>query len=227
MVLRLSELYTSIQGEGPNVGLPTQFVRFAGCNLRCPGWPCDTPHAIDPAIWRHESQKLTPSELYEMLEEWPRAITLTGGEPFLQNNEALEEFCLVVKQNGYSIECFTNGTFLLPMTANIDYILDWKVKGSGERLTTQQHEARKANVLRMCIRDAVKFTVADEFDLLESHATYDLLRSQGAICQFFVGGVWGKIEDVVIVNYIEENKLDWRLNVQLHKHIWPAEARGV
>jgi len=70
--MRLSELYTSIQGEGPRVGQPVQFMRFAGCNLRCPSWPCDTQHAIDAARYRHEWETVTPEELAGRVPAWPK-----------------------------------------------------------------------------------------------------------------------------------------------------------
>src|ERR1700704_2587022 len=88
----LSEVYNSIQGEGPNVGQPTTFVRFAGCNMRCPGWPCDTPYAIDPAIWRYESMKASTMWVAEqILDLKPRHVCFTGGEPFMQPWEELQE----------------------------------------------------------------------------------------------------------------------------------------
>jgi 7-carboxy-7-deazaguanine synthase len=224
-MLRLSELYTSVQGEGPNVGIPTQFVRFAGCNLRCPGWPCDTPHAIEPSIWRQESEKLSADELFGRLASWPRSITLTGGEPFLQQEDDLHTFVHNAAEAGYKIDCFTNGTFDLPTwaIAEMTFILDWKLKGSGEQ-SANWAEVRERNVDRLMFSDYVKFTVAGMDDLEEA---YESWGRRSYRCQITVGGVWDKITDEEIVNFIMTRELPWRLNVQLHKHIWPANKRKV
>src|SRR3954453_605533 len=97
MALRLLEPYPSTQGEGPNVGKLTQFVRFAGCNLKCPGWPCDTPFSIDPAQYRNEMQLVTARTLArsvfaEFTATGAENICLTGGEPTLQPQGELYVF---------------------------------------------------------------------------------------------------------------------------------------
>lgn len=231
--LRLSELYTSIQGEGPNVGQATQFVRFAGCNLRCPGWPCDTPHSIDPSIWHVESEKLDSEELYRRLADWPMSLTLTGGEPFLQNNEQLKAFAeLAVAE--YSVDIFTNGTLPFPAWLFDHYaedstiILDWKLSGSGEILSDQQEDTRWDNVALLRDHDALKFTVTSFSDLDAARELFLKLVSDVELdCDVYVGGVWGAIQDYKIADYIMVHELDWKLNVQLHKHIWAPDKRGV
>lgn len=225
--LRVSEVYTSIQGEGPNVGTPTQFVRFAGCNLRCPGWPCDTPHAINPAIWRKEAKLWTPGELLGNLADWPRALTFTGGEPFLQQDDLMDEFITLCIQSGYTIEVFTNGTFAFPIFGPaINYILDWKLPGSGDRLMSRHQDNRMSNVEQLDCNDVIKFTVVSRADLVDAHIWLDRLRPRTQ-AQFFVGGVWDKITDKEIVKFTLDHRATWKLNVQLHKHIWPADERGV
>lgn len=231
MTLILSELYTSIQGEGPNVGQPTQFVRFAGCNLRCPGWPCDTEHAINPSIWRREAERLKPEQLVDKLALWPRALTLTGGEPFMQDIEELEEFFWETLSRGYTTDVFTNGTFEFPewAIAHCTIIFDWKLGGSGE--SHRNNTIRNNNLERLDRRHAVKFTVKDINDLEEARYYYETWQGKSHFPLpfqiFFVGGVWGQIADVEIIEFVEKHQLPWRLNVQLHKHIWKAEERGV
>lgn len=237
--LRLSELYTSIQGEGPNVGQPTQFVRFAGCNLRCPGWPCDTPHAIDPKIWREEAERLDFETLNDRLAEWPRSITLTGGEPLTQPSDELKNF-VELSVLDYEIDIFTNGTrpfpgWLVDPNNDITIIMDWKLPGSGEPFAqsnlfvapeTQSTRLENAGALRES--DAIKFTVKDIRDLDVARDTYYKLGDNlDCQAQVYVGGVWDAIDDQLIVEYITSHELDWKLNVQLHKYVWPAEARGV
>src|SRR5690348_12888833 len=110
-MLRLSETYTSFQGEGPNTGMRTQFVRFAGCNFKCPGWACDTPHAIDPKIFTKEQRPYEPQELADyVLGFRTQHICLTGGEPFLQNQTELNDFVVALVREGCTVEVFTNGS---------------------------------------------------------------------------------------------------------------------
>jgi len=229
--LRVSEIYISIQGEGPNVGSPVQFVRFAGCNLRCPAWPCDTPHAIEPSIYIKESRKYGPIELFADLADWPRALCFTGGEPFLQPRDEMDKFIKLCSDGRYHIECFTNGTFELPMDLNIRYILDWKLAGSGEALNTTQHAQRLENVRKFREVDAIKFTVAHEQDLREAVEVWRTIQQirPGMMPkpQFYIGAVWDRVSDKDLVEWMLENDCPWKLNVQLHKHIWPADERGV
>jgi 7-carboxy-7-deazaguanine synthase len=233
--LRLVEHYASVQGEGPRVGVPTQFVRFAGCNMRCPLWPCDTQHAIDPAIWRTNSRKVYARELADAVIAMAEAtgatnICLTGGEPFMQNNEELQRFveALQFSEKAFTVEAFTNGSFEWPTWAlqRVFFILDWKLAGSGEAMTA--FDIRKLNLNRMGPEDTVKFTIMDESDFDDAvHFTQSFLdrKYQG---QFFAGVVWGgPMTNEDLIGHILDNKLPWKLNVQVHKHIWDPNKIGV
>jgi 7-carboxy-7-deazaguanine synthase len=234
-VLRLSELYTSVQGEGPNTGLPTQFVRFAGCNMRCPGWPCDTQFAIEPSLYMAKneqgvvigSEKLDADVLVRRLPEWPKHLCLTGGEPFMQKHVDLQEFCEFAWERGYTIEVFTNGSFAFPPWAigGLRIMMDWKLEGSGEEYTGLEERLRNAQ--RLHVRDGIKFVVKGFRDLQQAHGVYEGIKEKDVAAQFWVGSAWGTISDAEIVEYMMEHRLPWRLNIQTHKVIWPAEARGV
>ena len=104
--LRVSEMYCSIQGEGTNMGTPTMFLRFAGCNMRCPGWPCDTPHAIEPSIWLKESEKFEIQGLVDRIQATTgvgvKNICWTGGEPFIQPLAELQRLYWALFEKGYS-----------------------------------------------------------------------------------------------------------------------------
>jgi 7-carboxy-7-deazaguanine synthase len=232
--LRLVEHYASVQGEGPRVGVPTQFVRFAGCNMRCPLWPCDTQHAIQPSIWRTSSRKVYAHELADAVLEMAEHtgatnICLTGGEPFMQNNDELRMFVENLRYAGaFTVEAFTNGSFEWPSWAlqSIYFILDWKLAGSGEAMTAL--DIRKLNLNRMGPEDAVKFTIMDESDFNDAvHFTQSFLdkKYQG---QFFAGIVWGApMTNEDLIGHILDQKLPWKLNVQIHKHIWDPNKIGV
>jgi 7-carboxy-7-deazaguanine synthase len=227
--LRLSEHFVSPQGEGPRTGILTQFVRFAGCNMRCPGWPCDTQYAIDPAIWRHDSYKRDPDALAadvlaQTKETGSVMVNLTGGEPFMQDHDLLEQF--IARLDGsYTIECFSNGSYLYPYWAiqRINFVLDWKLGGSGEADTAWEN--RYTNVKQLWAKDSVKFVVASIEDLHEARKIWNGIHEHTA-AEFWVGAAWAKYENADIVEFVKEFKLPWRLNVQLHNYVYEPQERG-
>lgn len=235
--MRVSEIYTSFQGEGPNVGRPTVFVRFAGCNLKCPGWPCDTPHAIDPAIFTKEQVKYTPEELAaEVVKQKIPNICLTGGEVMLQGREKIETFLrhlYKIHTAPVEIEMFTNGTFPLPrsiFTMVQTFILDWKLFGSGEDLGKGQGSVVIDNIRNLRgHQDAIKFTIKNRADYFEAKDRYHQFLetrsrpSGGAL--IYAGPVWGALDSAELASWILEDNLPWFLNTQLHKLIWPPDAR--
>lgn len=237
--LRVSEHYASVQAEGPHTGIPTQFFRFAGCNMRCPLWPCDTQHAIQPNLIRESSEWMTPQEAYTQIKEMAAAtgarnICFTGGEPFMQRTQAFSELLGFLinnhDNNPFTLEVFTNGSFRFDLVAGwraMSYMMDWKLSGSGEKDT--KLDTRTINYQYLNTYDGVKFVVSSMAELDEAKAVYEMLLHQygEARCQFWVGAAWDKIEPWRIVQYIMDNQLPWRLNVQVHKYIWEPEERGV
>lgn len=237
--LRLVEHYTSVQGEGPRTGVMTQFVRFAGCNMRCPGWPCDTQHAIQPSIYLRKksptqeagSYKRTPQELVgdviqKAHETGARNICLTGGEPFMQPIEKMTEFIKAIAGT-YTIEAFSNGsfTYTLPILERVNFIMDWKLPGSGEADTALSN--RLDNALRLKDTDAIKFVVTNYVDELDALKTYRMLKEADCKAMFYIGAAWDRITVPEILKFIEDHKLDWKVNVQVHKYIWDPDKQGV
>lgn len=233
--MRVSEVYASTQGEGPRVGETTIFTRFGGCNLRCPGWPCDTQHAIDPAF-RKEWTVHTPAELRDRILKTAaisgaRTVTYTGGEPFLQNSGELRLLTqMLIEDYGMNVECFSNGTLEYPEWAanHISFIMDWKLPGSGEDPYNRMRQLNLELLTWSRADHAVKFVCKDEADFHAAHAMWATLSShtQGNI-QFYYGRVWdGEIENKDLVELVMKYKLPWKLNVQMHNYIWPANERG-
>lgn len=233
--MRVSEIYASSQGEGPNVGKTTIFLRFGGCNLSCAGWPCDTQHAIDPA-YRKEWLNQTPQTVFNRVLEaadlvGANLVTLTGGEPFLQPNSELYTLTELLHRSDFQVDCFSNGTLEYPLWApsRISFIMDWKLSGSGE---DPDNKIRLENLERLAqseLPQAVKFVIKDEQDLHQAHALWSVFMSGGAasFLEVFYGRVWGAdIRDKDLVAYVMQNKLPWRLNMQTHNLIWPANERG-
>lgn len=232
--LRIVEVYGSLQGEGPRTGLPTIFLRFAGCNMRCPGWPCDTQHAIDPSIYREpgNSWMSTPEALVDQLATTPslsniHAVCITGGEPFLQPAGLLQEFVELACEADYTLECFTNGSFLFPTWAfhRMTFMMDWKLRGSGEQQTGIDN--RLLNAKRLRRQDGLKFVVCDEADLIEAQGITHALTKTGFEAQIWVAPAWGRINPEAVVKYILHNDMPWRLNLQTHKYIFDPDAQGV
>lgn len=231
-MLRVSEVYASVQGEGPRTGQTTVFVRFGGCNLRCPGWPCDTQHAIDPQ-YRNEWAKLMPGNLLLDIISTAKVagaklITFTGGEPFLQPKDDLKYLVEQLIRAGYDIECFSNGTIEYPRWAvdHIRFIMDWKLPGSGE---DHMNETRLANLGNLAYMEgnAVKFVCKDEDDLLCAISLWSLHLQDCPKIIVYYGKVWeGDISDAHLAEHVMANQLPWRMNVQLHNYIWDPQERG-
>jgi 7-carboxy-7-deazaguanine synthase len=166
----------------------------------------------------------------------PRNVCFTGGEPFLQPAAQLYQVMTVLGTDGYTFEFFTNGSILFPswMRQRHDVyrirttiVQDWKLQGSGERDSFL--DIRGANRDNLSTRDAIKFTVKDEEDLHEAARVWMSIGAMMDPPLIYVGKVWEatKISDADVVEFILDEKLPWRLNVQLHKHIWPADQRAI
>jgi len=235
MVVRVSEVYLSVQGEGPRAGQRTVFVRFGGCNLRCPGWPCDTQHAIDPALYRNEWIKTEPADLVEQIDKVAEktlstAICFTGGEPFLQHHPDLAEVMDGLMVRGYgTYECFSNGTILYPewATRELSFIMDWKLPGSGEN---HLNPVRLKNLSNLKVKDAVKFVIKDRNDFEVAKELY--LRYIERIPnawrpRTYYGVVWGAMENSELIEWVLDAKLPWWINVQVHNYIWSRDQRGI
>jgi 7-carboxy-7-deazaguanine synthase len=222
--LRLTDLYVSIQGEGPRVGWPTTFIRFGGCNMRCPGWPCDTPYAIEPALWKNDPV-LSPAEVMERIYVLPGTSNycITGGEPTMQPTEVLTELALVhlMAYDDATIDVFTNGSLkVFPpwmMSGRVSIVLDWKLGGSGEAdrgLLTRVQNVEE----RLGKKDWIKLVIATEQDMEEAVAVWDRHRLN-TLANWCAGSAWQKMSEQDIAEFIVSQGLPWRLNVQMHKYI--------
>lgn len=226
MTLRLTELYSSIQGEGPNMGVVTSFVRFGGCNMRCPGWPCDTQHAIQPSMWRHDPVK-EAQEIMRDLKQMPgKNVCITGGEPTMQDPSALQQLANSLILQGYTIDVFTNGSLHeFPgwmMHPRVSIMLDWKLRGSGE--AQRGLPVRLQNVQLLRPKDGMKFVICDEQDFEQAAALTRELRCEASL---WAGVAWGRYPEAKLARQIIARDLPWRMNIQVHKFIWPEAERGI
>jgi 7-carboxy-7-deazaguanine synthase len=211
--MKLYEIYTSIQGETQYAGLPCTLVRFAACDLRCSY--CDTEYAFTGG------QEVSVDAIVADVEaRGVPLVLLTGGEPLLQRE--LPALCAALLERKFEVMIETGGhrdTSHLP--AGVVVILDVKTPGSGE-----SEKVCWANLERLGPRDAVKFVVTDEADYLWAR---DIIREKrlDARCHVLVSPSFGQVEPKDLVAWMLRDKLPARLNLQIHKYVWPPDERGV
>jgi 7-carboxy-7-deazaguanine synthase len=210
--MRVTEIFFSIQGEGTRAGRPCVFVRFTGCDLRCNY--CDTAYAFTGG------REASRQEIVAEVARHPcRLVLLTGGEPMLQPE--LPDLARDLLERGYEVLVETHGQAPLEaLPGAVVRIADVKTPESGE-------PARDlAWLSRLLPHDEVKFVVSSEADFLWS---LEVIRGQGleGRVTVLVGPVLGRVEPRDLARWILESGVSARLNLQLHKVVWGAEARGV
>ncbi len=212
-MLYVSEIFHSIQGESTYAGVPCVFVRLAGCNLRCT-W-CDTTYAF------HDGRPMTIEQVLEEVGRYAcRTVELTGGEPLLQR-EAVALMAALLER-GYRVLLETSGS--LPVDEVPDgvvRILDVKCPGSGE-----SERNCWENLDRLRPGDELKFVVRDRGDYAWAAALVrDLALHERATVLF--SPVHGECDPADLARWILDDGLPVRLQVQVHKVIWPGALRGV
>ena len=223
MSYKVIETFTSIDGEGPSAGELATFIRFSGCNLRCL-W-CDTKYSWDGTC---TPELMTAREIYAYIKEaGAQNVTLTGGEPLIQENigDLIE---LLGKDDALTIRIETHGGVdIAPFKERfknqaVQFVVDFKLPGS--KMMKQMHWP---NLQLVETVDTYKFVIASMVDLdkaIEIVREYDLTHR----CHVYFSPVVDLIEPKVIVEKMMAEKLNGiRLQLQLHKYIWPKEMRGV
>ncbi len=211
IVMKVNEMFTSIQGEGPYIGIPMFFVRFTGCNLRCE-W-CDTEYAF------YEGEEMSVDDIVEKVEnsgmEW---VCLTGGEPLLQ--EDIYKLVDILLRRGHKVLVETNGSLpvdKLPTEDNLVISLDIKTPSS-----KMEKAMLFENLEYLGPNDFVKFVIADERDFEYAKGIIDKYGIEREIVFQPVGGTSLKW----LAERVVEERLNVRVLPQLHKIIW-GNKRGV
>lgn len=212
--LVVHEIYASIQGESTFAGLPCTFVRLTGCDLRC-AW-CDTPHAF------FRGERLARGEVRaRALALGTQVVELTGGEPLLQPGTfpLLQELC----DAGRTVLLETSGAAdVSRVDPRVHRIMDLKPPASGE-----SHRNRWDNLRHLTQRDEIKFVLADRADyewMREVVRAHGLLERVGTVLASCVSG---NLAPARLVEWVLEDWLAVRVQLQLHKYIWGPNAAGV
>lgn len=210
--LQVCELFRSIAGETTYAGLPAAFVRLSGCNLRC-GW-CDTQKAWDPG------RDMPLERVVELLlKKDDHLIVVTGGEPLLQAGTV--ELCERLMEHGREVLLETNGSLdVAGVPAGVRIILDVKTPSSGE------HEKMDLdNLQRLRPGDEVKFVVAGREDFAWAAALLDEHNLPENVNILF-SPASDLVKPEQLAGWILESGLAVRLQLQLHKILWPGGAEG-
>ena len=209
--LRITEIFTSIQGESSRAGLPTVFVRLTGCPLRCT-W-CDTEYAF------HGGQNRSIDDVVaEVLATGIRTVCVTGGEPLAQKNclRLLQRLC----DAGCDVSLETSGALdISGVDERVACIMDLKAPGSGE-----VSRNRLENIAHLDARDEVKFVLAGEEDY---RWACDMLNRHelAGRCSVLFSPVHGALEPRELAEWIVRDRLPVRFQLQLQKFLW-HDARG-
>jgi len=211
-MLRVNEIFLSIQGEGISAGYPTIFVRLTGCNLRCSY--CDTTHAYN------EGSDIAVEKVLEEIESLGyKRVCITGGEPLLQEKGLLK---LLEGLGDYEVSIETNGSVdisAFPLRENHRFTMDIKTPSSEE-----SDENCLENLKLLRDQDELKAVIGSRKDYLWALGIIDSHYVKGHIT---FSPIFGMIEPEEIINWILEDKRDIRFQIQIHKFIWNPDRRGV
>ena len=212
-MLKINEIYFSIQGESSKAGLPCVFVRLTYCNLRCTY--CDTEYAF------YEGTDYSIEEIIQEVKKYKcRLVEITGGEPLVQE-ESLE-FMKILCDEDFDVMLETGGSLpIKDIDKRVMIIMDLKCPSSG---MLKKNLYENINYLKQ--NDEVKFVIGTREDYewsKEITSKYDI----GKKCEILFSVVFGELEPVTLVEWILDDKLNVRFQLQMHKFIWDPAAKGV
>lgn len=212
-MIKVCEIFKSIQGESTYAGEICSFVRLSGCNLSCTY--CDTTYASS-----EQGTDLTIEQIYNRVKEHgTNLVEITGGEPLLQKNTAV--LCKLFLDNKYIVLVETNGSLEIDiLPPGCVRIVDVKCPGSGEG-----NSFLLSNLQKLVPRDEVKFVISDRSDFLWS---VNFIKKQDlrAKAKILFSPCIGKVAPADLAQWICEENAPVRLSLQIHKFIW-GEKRGV
>ncbi|MBV9960350.1 MAG: radical SAM protein [Acidobacteria bacterium] len=214
-MLRVTEIFRSIQGESTHAGRPCTFVRLTGCPMRCV-W-CDSEYTFTGG------EHISLEDVMEQVRAYGcPLVEVTGGEPLAQREgfRLIERLC----DEGYEVLIETGGYV---STAEVDprakLILDVKCPASGE---AERNHWPNLERLRAEM-DEVKFVIADRADWDYAREVIERYELETRARAVLISPVWDGLPLTDVADWISGSGLNVRLQLQMHKQVWGAEARGV
>jgi 7-carboxy-7-deazaguanine synthase len=202
--LKITEIFFSIQGEAAFSGWPTVFVRLTGCPLRCQY--CDTAYAFTGGEWR------TFAEIEAEVRRYGTPyVCVTGGEPLAQPRcvGLLTALC----DAGFKVSLETSGAIdISDVDTRVSRVVDLKTPGSRE-----EHRNRWQNLALLTPHDAVKIVICDRADYEWAR---DVVAKHSLPCPVFFSPSYEELPARQLADWIVEDRLPVRLQVQLHKVLW-------
>lgn len=212
-MLKINEIFKSIQGESSHSGLPCIFVRLTGCNLRCTY--CDTEYAF------YEGKEMPVADVIKAVEGFGISLVeITGGEPLLQKE--VYSLMQALLQKKYTVMLETGGSLSLDEVPKaVIKIMDLKCPSSGEEPRNQY-----ANLDQLTFQDEVKFVIQtrEDYDWCKKVLVEYSIPEK---TQVLFSPVYDKLDLKDLAKWILEDNLPVRLQTQLHKVIWSKDAIGV
>jgi 7-carboxy-7-deazaguanine synthase len=210
--MKVSEIFTSIQGESSYAGLPCTFIRMTGCNLRC--YYCDTTYAY------YEGRELSEEDIIrEVRSAGINLVEITGGEPLLQRG--VYHLIGRLLDDDFKVLIETNGSLSIGgVDKRAVVILDIKTPGSG-----MNEKMDLSNLDYIKHTHEIKFVITSRTDYEWSKAIihkYNLIDK----CHLLLSPAYGILPSEKLAGWMIEDRLYARLNLQLHKYIFGADEGG-
>lgn len=213
-MLTINEIFHSIQGESTHAGRPCVFVRLTACDLRC-SW-CDTPYAF------HEGRKMSVDDVVADVEaRGCPVVEVTGGEPLLQAD--VYPLMQRLLDAGKTVLIETGGhRSIAQVPDGVVRIMDVKCPGSGESAKNDW-----SNLALLKPADEVKFVIADRVDYEYAREIVQREKLVGRVAAVLFSPVHGKLDAKQLAEWVIADRLEVRVQLQMHKYIWSPETRGV
>ena len=213
-MLTINEIFYSIQGESTFAGRPCVFVRLTGCDLRC-AW-CDTPYAF------YEGRKVSVEDVLQQVEKYGcPLVEVTCGEPLLQDDvyplmeRLIERGRTVLLETGGQVD-------ISRVPGKVVKVMDVKCPGSGE--AERNHWE---NIDRLGSRDQVKFVIKDREDYEYARGVVQRYALERRCAAVLFSPVHGVLDPKLLSEWVLEDRLPARVQLQIHKYIWGPDVRGV
>jgi len=205
-MLKINELFHSLQGEARDAGKPTVFIRLTGCPLRCVY--CDSEYAFHGGAWMHIDQIMEETAAFQT-----KYVCVTGGEPLAQKrcHELLERLC----EAGYWVSLETSGAIdVSQVDKRVSRVVDIKTPDSGE---VERNLWTNLDILTP--HDQIKFVICSRGDYDWAVAE---IRSKGLEpkLEILFSPAWGQLDATELADWVLQDQLDVRVQLQLHKLLW-------